>query len=140
MRKKYLTKNESTQRLNYFIKTCLKKSREIFTTFLDTLPLPTLNESEILLREAALTEKKLNAPMMSMAQEKASGNGGLTKEFYSCFWEESKEPPVTSIRATKRKMEFTSSQKQAVIKLTQEKDRDKNLLKTGTRFLSERPI
>ena len=60
--------------------------------------------------------------MRSMAQEKAPGNDGLTKEFYSCFWEELKEPFVTSIRATKHKMEFTSFQKQPVFKLTQKKD------------------
>ena len=41
--------------------------------------------------------------MMSMAQEKTPANDALTEEFYSCFWEELKEPFVTSIRATKRK-------------------------------------
>ena len=57
-----------------------------------------------------------------MAQEKAPENDGLTKEFSSCFWEELKEPFITSIRATKREMEFTSPGKQTVIKLTQKKD------------------
>ena len=66
---------------------------------------------------------------MSMAQEKARGNDELTKEFYSCFWEELKEPFVTSIRPTERKMEFNSSQKQAVIKLIQKKDSDKRFIK-----------
>ena len=129
---KYLMKNESTQRLNYFLKTCLKnvkKSSVEHTTFLDTLPLLILNESEMLLYEVALTEKELNVAMMSMAQEKSLGNDGLTKEFHSCFWEELKEPFVTFIRATKRKMEFTSSQKQAVIKLIQKKDREKRFIK-----------
>ena len=48
-------------------------------------------------REGALTAKELNPAMMSMAQEKAPGNDGLTKEFYSCFWEELKNlllPPL----------------------------------------------
>ena len=57
-----------------------------------------------------------------MAQEKAPENDGLTKEFFSCFWEELKEPFITSIRATKREMEFTSPGKQTVIKLIQKKD------------------
>ena len=48
---------------------------------------------------------------MSMSQGKAPGNDGLSKEFYSCFWEELKEPFVTSIRATERKIEFPSSKK-----------------------------
>ena len=52
--------------------------------------------------------------MMSMAQEKAPGNDGLTKKFSSCVQEKLKEPIVTSIRATKRKMESTSSRKQVM--------------------------
>ena len=54
----------------------------------------------------ALIEKGTNAAMMSMAQEKTPANDKLTEEFYSCFWEELKEPFVTSIRATKRKTEI----------------------------------
>ena len=60
MRKKCLMKNESKQRLNYFIKTYLKNvgnSSAEHTIFLDTLPLPILNENETLLCEGALTEK-----------------------------------------------------------------------------------
>ena len=78
----------------------------------------------MLLCEVALTEKKLNTAMMSMVQEKEPKNDGLTKEFYSCFQEELKEPFVTSIRAIKRKMEFTLSQKQEDIKLIKKKDRE----------------
>ena len=44
--------------------------------------------------------------MMSIAQEKAPGNDGLIKEFYSGCWEELKESFVTSIRAITCKMEF----------------------------------
>ena len=71
-----------------------------------------------------------------MVQGKAPGNDGLTKEFYSYFWEELKEPFVPSIRAAKRKTEFTSSKKQAVIKLIQKKIEIKDLLKTDVQFLS----
>ena len=57
-------KNESTQTLNYFLKTYfflkknVKKSSAEHTTFLDTLSLPILNESKTLLCEGALTEKE----------------------------------------------------------------------------------
>ena len=111
--------------MNYFVKTCLKnvqKSSVEHTTFLDTLPLPILNESKTLLFEGALTEKELHAAMMSMAHVKAPGNDGLTKEFSSYFWEELKEPFVKSIRATKCKMELTSSQNHIFIKLIQRRD------------------
>ena len=79
----------------------------------------------MLLYEEALTEKEL----ISMVLEKAPGNEELTKEFYNCFWEELKEPFITSIRATKSKIVFILSQKQAVIRLVQKKDRDKTFNK-----------
>ena len=88
------------------------------TTFLDTLPLPILNESETLLCEGALNKKELHAARMSMAKEKAPGNHRLTREFFSCFLEELstflKELFVTSIIARKRKIEFTSSQNKSL--------------------------
>ena len=61
--------------------------------------------------------------MMSMVGEKAPGNYLFTKEFYIWFWQELKERPVASIRAAKCKMEFSLSQRQAVIKLIQNRSR-----------------
>ena len=66
-------------------KSCLKKSSVEHPTYLDTLPLPILNQNKMLLWEVAFTEKNLNAVMMNMVQKKAPENDGLTKEFYSCF-------------------------------------------------------
>ena len=43
---------------------------------LDTLPLAALDESEALLFQGALTEKELNAAMMSMVHEKTPRNDG----------------------------------------------------------------
>ena len=48
---------------------------------LDTFPLPALDESEALLQEGALTEKELNAAMMSIVYEKTPRIDGLTKKF-----------------------------------------------------------
>ena len=70
-------KNDLTQSLNYFVKTCLKKCRKIsveHTTILDTLLIPKLNEKEAAVCKGALTEKELNAAMMAMAQEKAQAD------------------------------------------------------------------
>ena len=52
--------------------------------------------------------------MMSMAQEKSSGNDGLAKELCKCFWEDLKDIFITSLRTTKRQKEFTSSQKEFI--------------------------
>ena len=109
--------------IELFYKNLFKKEKSSVehTTFLDTLLLPILNESETLLCEGGLTEKERHAAMMSMAQEKTPKNDGLTNEFYSFFGEELKEPFATALKATKRKMESTSSRKQAVNKLIQKK-------------------
>ena len=48
---------------------------------LDTLPLAARDESEALLCQGGLTEKELNAAMMSMVHEKTPRNDGLTKKF-----------------------------------------------------------
>ena len=68
--------------IELFYKNSFKKEIfcRLFCSFLDTLPLHKLNKSEMLLCEGALTEEELNG-MVSMVQEKISGNDGLTKEF-----------------------------------------------------------
>ena len=123
--------------MNYVIKPCLKKCGKIFSwahNIWDTLPLSLLNEIERLLCEGALTEKELHVSMINVVQEKAPGIDGLTKEFYSWFSEELKEPFANSIRATKWKMALFLSQKQIVIKLMQKKDRDKRFTKIMSDF------
>ena len=65
-------KNQSTYRLSYFVKTCLKnvaKSSVEHAIFSDTLPLPVLNESEMLLFEGTPTKKELHPTMMSMSKK-----------------------------------------------------------------------
>ena len=105
------------------------------TQYLDTLPLPILNEIKSLLCEGALTKKELNAAVVSVAQEKKLGTNGMTKELLSCFWEELKEPFVTSIKATKSKIENFIS-KTSCYQINVEKRSREDLLKTGVRFLT----
>ena len=59
------------------------------------------------------------------------GNNGTTKEFYIKFWDVVKEPLCASIQQSFIASELSSSQKQAIIKLIEKKDRNKILLKTG---------
>ena len=69
-----------------------------------------------------------------MSNNKSLGNDHLTKEFYETFWKDLKKPLCASITKAFHRGELSHSQKQAVIKLIEKKDRDKNLLKTGDRF------
>ena len=52
-----------------------------------------------------------------MENNKLSGNNGLSKEFYECFWDEIKSHFLASIHGAFLNQESSSSQKQAVIKM-----------------------
>ena len=60
-----------------------------------------------------------------MEINKSPGNDGLTKEFYETFWDYVKVPLLLSFNMAFLKKELSTSQKQAVIKLIEKKDRNK---------------
>ena len=63
-----------------------------------------------------------------MPNNKSPGNDGLAKDFYDVFWEDLKIPLISSFKSAFNKGELSNSQKQAVIKLTGKKDKDKRLI------------
>ena len=97
--------------------------------FLDKVQLPKLNITEINERDDELSEKELYISLMSMQNDKSPGNDGLTKEFFVTFWEDIKDVFLNLCRTAKRKKELSTSQRQAVIKLIEKKDKDKKFLK-----------
>ena len=60
---------------------------------------------------------------------KSPGNDGLAKEFYEYFWNVLKDSLMNSIKEARKKKKLSMSQKQAVIKLIEKKDRDKRYIK-----------
>ena len=61
----------------------------------------------------------------------------LSKEFYECFWNETKNPFLASIHKAFLNQEVSSSQKQGVIKIIkilEKKIKTKDSLKTGCRY------
>ena len=66
---------------------------------------------------------------MSMQNNKSPGNDGLTKEVFVTFWKDIKDVFLNSCRAAKLKKELSTSQRQAVIKLIEKKDKHKRFLK-----------
>ena len=66
---------------------------------------------------------------MKNMQNNKSGNDGLTKEFYDGFWGEIKELFIASGTEAKRKGELSISQRQEIIKLMENKDRNKTYFK-----------
>ena len=67
--------------------------------------------------------------MKNMQNSKSPGNDGLTKEFYEGFWDKIKEFLITSATEAKHGGELSISQRQAIIKSIEKKDRDKRYIK-----------
>ena len=84
--------------------------------------------------------------MKSIKNNKTPGKEGLTKEFYKTFWDELKTPLMKSITQAFHMKILSISQRQAVIKLSEKKYRDKcyiknwrpiSLLNIDTKILSK---
>ena len=54
---------------------------------------------------------------------------GITKEFYEGFWDDLKTPLFFSVNKAFKLGELSTFQKQAVIKLIEKKDKNKQLIK-----------
>ena len=61
--------------------------------------------------------------------DKSPGNDGITKELYIKFWNAVEEPLCASIQQPFIAGELSTSQKQAIIKLIEKKNRDKRFIK-----------
>ena len=97
--------------------------------FIDKVQLPKSNITEINDCDNELSEKELCISLMSTKNNKSPGNDGLTKEIFVTFWEDTKDAFLNSCRTTKLKKELSTSQKQAVIKLIEKKDKGKRFIK-----------
>ena len=64
-----------------------------------------------------------------MKNDTSPGNYGITKELYEFSWDDIKNSLPDSIKKSFISTELSTSQKQAVIKLIEKKDRDKRLIK-----------
>ena len=93
------------------------------------MPLPKLNQNQTLKCEGAVTESELLKALTSMDNDKLPGNDGITKVFYIKFRDVVKETLRASIQQFFIVGELSTSQKQAIIKLTEKKDRDKRFFK-----------
>ena len=69
-----------------------------------------------------------------MSNSKSPGNDGLTKEFYVVFWEDVKGPLISSLKSSFQHDQLSTSQRQAVIKLIEKKDRDKRFISNFTKL------
>ena len=111
-----------------FKKTICNANSKI-VSFLDNISLPVINNDFFNLCENDLTEDELLISLKSMQNNKTPGDDGLTKEFFEAFWNEIKHVFLKSLKQAKEKGQLSISQRQAVIKLIEKKDRDKRYIK-----------
>ena len=103
-----------------------KKETENFFSADDT---PKLSENQVKLCEENLIKKDLCNSLKSMQSDKSPGNDGeKQKEFYETFWTELKKIFVDSVSEAKEKGILGTSQRQAVNKQIEKKDRDKRFI------------
>ena len=75
-----------------------------------------------------ISEQEVILAMKNFIYNKSPGNDGLTKEFCETFWEELKEPFMNLLDQTKVSKKLVTSQRQAVMKSLEKKDKDKSLI------------
>ena len=68
-----------------------------------------------------LTVKECFDTLLTMSNGKSPGNDGLTKEFYVCFWEDLDTLLVDTLTYAFQYGELSTSQRQAVITLTEKR-------------------
>ena len=125
--------NEINNEINRFFKNLfaktLQKSLPQVNNFFENIILPVLTQEQKQDCEKEISEKEVIDALKSFSNNKSPGNDGLTKEFYEAFWSELKEPFMNSISQTKISKKLITSQRQAVIKLIEKKDKDKRFIK-----------
>ena len=99
------------------------------TNILKSVDLPCLTNEQKDLCEIELVGKELWNALKSMPDNKTSGNDGLSKGFYEAIWNELEDPILKLFCHAKIYKGFSTSQRQALIKLLEKKDRDKRSIK-----------
>ena len=76
----------------------VKNQTDKTEAYLEKLPLPKLTNEQTLSCEGIISEEEVFKSLKFVENNKSFGNGGLSKEFYECFWDEIKKPFLASIQ------------------------------------------
>ena len=124
----------------------ISKTESECKNFLDSLNIPTISEQHKLDCEKALSLEDLENSLFKMSIGKSPGNDGLSVEFYKAFWDDIKHVFFESVCYSRLVGELSISQRQAIIKLIEKKNKDKrfianwrpiSLLNVDTKILSK---
>ena len=98
-------------------------------TYLEHIPLQKLTSEQTLSCESIISEDEVFKCLKSKENINSPGNYWFSKEFYECFWDEMEKSFLASIHRAFLNQELSSSQKQAIIKMLDKKDKDKRFIK-----------
>ena len=101
--------------------------------YLRSLNLPKLSNDDRLSCEGKLTLQECREALNSMKNCKTPGNDSLAKEFYMCFFKQLGKLLVSTLNYSFDHGEMSTLQKEAIIVVTQKKDRDSRII-TGGQF------
>ena len=96
--------------------------------YLSRINIPSLTQVESDSCEG-LTKRECWEVLSLMKNGKSAGNDGLMKEFYVCFFEEINQFLIEALNESFNIGQLSTSQRQAVIILIEEKDKDKRMIK-----------
>ena len=112
---------------NLFKRKSTKTSADC-AAFLSDITLPSISEANLAFCDRDLSIEELSNSLDSMKTGKTPGNDGLTIEFYKFFWQHLKQPLFNSAMHSKLRGFLSVSQRQAIIKLLEKKDKDKRFI------------
>ena len=104
-------------------------SNALIQDYLNRIEIPKLTKEQSRKCEGEITEEELLKALKKMPKNKSPGNDGITKEFYEAFWDDMKTLLLLSLKKAFKVGELSISQKQALIKLIEKKDKDKRQIK-----------
>ena len=93
--------------------------------FTENLTIPKLSNYQQLFCEGQLTNTECCNVLVQLKNNKSPGNDGLTAEFYKHFWPVLGNLLVDSLNTAHITGKLSNSQRQAVIRLIEKKDKDK---------------
>ena len=101
---------------------------ENFQKFTQNLNIPKLSDDQQSYCEGDLTYQECLKALNSFKNNKYPGNDGLTAEFYKTFWPILGHLLVESLNTAYRLGKLSNSQRQALIRLIEKKDKDRRCM------------
>ena len=106
-----------------------EEGEDFASDFLENPNIPSLSNNSTMTCEGLLTCAECFEALKKFPNGKPPGNDGLTAEFYKTFWNLLGQQLTDSLNYSFEHGELSTSQKQAIIKLIDQKDRDRRYIK-----------